>query len=149
MYCKKCGKFIGTDADTCDECQQKESAQASNLHENVAFYQPPTISQDTSVIALGKSIAAMILSTIGFIFAYAGILVVWEETAAIVCFLLGLVPSILGLVFGIQAISNFKKTSYLRSGKRIPLLILGISSVAEVALSLFLSFCILIIVGSI
>ena len=147
MYCKKCGKFIGTDADTCDECQQKESAQASNLHENVAFYQPPTISQDTSVIALGKAIAAMILSTIGFIFAYAGILVIWAKAAAIICFLFGLVPSTLGLVFGIQAISNFKKTAYLHSGKRIPVLILGISSVVEAALSLFLSFIFLMIVG--
>ena len=50
MYCKKCGKFIGTDADLCDECKQKESArsenqyyQATNLYKNTGFYQSQTI----------------------------------------------------------------------------------------------------------
>lgn len=154
MYCKNCGKFIGTDAEICDECKQKEAQmngtqfQSANPYQNTGYYQPPAVSQDTSVINLGKAIAAMVLATIGLIFIYAGILVMWEPVAAIVCMVIGLVPSILGLVFGVQAISNFKQTAYLRSGKRIPVLILGIASVVNAGISLFCALILIIVAGS-
>lgn len=153
MYCKKCGKFIGTDVDICDECKQNEvplnvntAYQTANPYENEAFYQLPTIvQQDTSVINLGKAIAATILATIGFIFVYAGILSILEPPVAIVCMVLGLVPAILGLIFGCQSISNFKQTAYIRSGKRIPVLILGISSVANSGNALLWSLILLLL----
>lgn len=155
MYCKKCGKFIGSDTNICDECKQKEAPsygtatyQAPNPYANANFYQPPFIQQDTSVINLGKGIAAAILSTIGFIFAYAALTVIWEPIAAIVCILLSLAPTILGLVFGCNSISNFKETSYIKSGKRIPVLILGIASVIYSATSLLFAFIIMISAGS-
>ena len=154
MYCKNCGKFIGTDADICDECKQKEiptndntQFQVSNPYQNTDYYQPPNVSQDTSVINLGTAIAAVILATIGLIFIYAGMLVIWEPVAAIVCMVIGLIPSILGLVFGVQAISNFKRTAYLRSGKRIPVLILGIASVINSGISLFCALIIILLAG--
>ena len=156
MYCKECGKFIGTDADVCDECKQKQEAMnenkpqpSTNTYENTGFYQPPIVPQDTSVINLGKAIAAMILSTIGFIFSYAGLLTIWEPDAAIICMVIGIVPTILGLVFGVQSISNFKQTNYIRSGKRIPVLILGISSVIFSGVAIFCSLVLLILAATI
>ena len=156
MYCKKCGKFIDSNADLCYECKQNEvplnentTYQSANSYANTGFYQPPIVQQDTSIINLGKAIAAMILATIGFIFIYAGLIVAWEPTAATICMVLGLVPTILGLVFGCQAISNFKQTAYIRSGKRIPVLILGILSVVNSGISLFCSLILLIIAGTI
>ena len=119
MYCKNCGKFIGTDADICEECKQKEEAfkeeakgetayQPVDPFANTSSYKPPVFQQDTSMINLGKAIAAIILSYVGFSFIYAGIMVIWEPAATIVCTLLGLAPTIIGFVFGIQSISNFK-----------------------------------------
>ena len=164
MYCKKCGKFIGTDADICDECKQKEALanenvlfQYSDLDQNINmntdananvnmnFTQPVNVPQNTSAINLGKAIAATILSVVGFIFMYVGILCcIGAPGVGVVLMMLGLAPSILGLIFGIQSIANFKQTSYIRSGKRIPVIILGISAVADAAISLLLSFILFI-----
>lgn len=147
MYCKNCGKFIGTDAEVCDECRQKQEA----LNENETVFVPPL---DTSAIKLGKAIASIILATIGFVFAYAGILVATMETvasgmivAAGVCLAIAIVPTILGLAFGIQAIKSFKNTSHIKSGKRIPLLILGISSTIYAGITLFICFVLAMLVA--
>ena len=141
MYCKKCGQYIGTDADTCAECLQKE-AQPAFTYQPAGTYQSP--------INLGKAIAAMILSFVGFIWAYVTYIYVLTMftfasadvaiITAIVLTVLGIVPSIIGLVFGCNSISNFKQTKYIRSGKRIPLLILGISAVVEAAPGLLFAF---------
>ena len=143
MYCKNCGKFIGTDAEVCDECRQKQEA----LNENETVYQPVVPPLDTSAIKLGKAIASIILATFGFVFAYVGIFVATMETvasgmivAAGVCLAIAIVPTILGLAFGIQAIKSFKNTSHIKSGKRIPLLILGISSTIYAGSTLFICF---------
>jgi hypothetical protein len=154
MYCKNCGKFIGTDADVCDECKQKEvqaraqeqaqtnentQYQPENIYQAPSYYQQqPTYAPTGPAINLGKAIAAMILSFVGFIFtyvAYLELLVLWEPAVVIVA-LMGLVPCIIGLVFGCKSISNFKQTAYTRSGKRIPVLILGILSVINAATGL-------------
>lgn len=158
MYCSKCGKFIGTDVTVCDECRQKEAAVKENeSHENqyqYANYCPPinvppiNMPQSTVKVNLGKAIAAMILATVGFIFTYIGIFLLVEPVAAAVFAVIGLVPSILGLVFGIQSILNFKKTAYLGGGKRIPVLILGILSVVDAGLSLFLAMIVLLLAGA-
>ena len=152
MYCKNCGKFIGTDADICDECKQKEEpapaqvqinettqSQPVNMYQTPSYYQQQTTYIPTGpAINLGKAITAMILSFVGFIFtyvAYLEILILWEPAIVIVA-LMGLVPCIIGLVFGCKSISNFKQTAYTRSGKRIPVLILGILSVINAATGL-------------
>ena len=156
MYCKKCGKFIGNDADLCDECASKEQGVFSEFAEKTetvtpTYYQPAEI--NTDAINLGKSIAAIILSNIGFWLAYIVLIVVGElvmlesiELAgAIFLIVIAFVPCLLGFIFGIQSISNFKATSMIKSGKRIPVLILGISSVIMASLGLLFTFLALIL----
>ncbi len=159
MYCKKCGKFIGNDSDYCDECSVKETEAFEEFSEKKAEevspvydYAPtpaPTYN-GSDEIKLGKAIAAMILSEIGFVFIYAAIMLLgamvttYDDTSVIVCAVLGLPMCILSLIFGIQSIKNFKATSHFRNGKRIPVLILGICSVVMAGISLFLVFILLL-----
>ena len=131
MYCQKCGKFTNSDATICTECLQKE-AQPTFTYQPAGTYQSP--------INLGKAIAAMILSYVGFIFIYIGFILATEGILPAVC-IVGFVPTIIGLVFGCSSISNFKQTKYIRSGKRIPVLILGILSVVNAASSLLVALC--------
>lgn len=159
MYCKKCGKFIGNDSDYCDECSVKETEAFEEFSEKKAeevspVYDYAPISAPTyngsDEIKLGKAIAAAIWSEIGFVLIYAAIMLLgamvttYDYTSVIVCAVLGLPMCILGLIFGIQSIKNFKATSQFRNGKRIPVLILGISSVVMAGISLFLVFILLL-----
>ena len=137
MYCQKCGKFTNSDATLCAECLQKE-AQPTITYQPTEVYQSP--------INLGKAIAAMILSYVGFIFIYIGFILATEGILPAVC-IFGFVPTIIGLVFGCSSISNFKQTKYIRSGKRIPVLILGILSVVNAASSLLITLCAIAIYG--
>ena len=92
-------------------------------------------------IKLGKSIAAAVLSYIGCFIVYIGFMAMAElvsnggtDTSIAMAFvLIGCIPTLLGLIFGIQSIKNFKQTSMIRSGKRIPVLILGIVAVVTAA----------------
>lgn len=118
MYCKKCGRFIGEDIDLCDVCAEETTVVISKQTANV----------DTSSINLGKAIAAAILSNVGFIFAYAGVISMVFMKAEVIIFI-GSCMTILGFIFGLMSIFNFKNTSNIKSGKRIPVLILGIESV--------------------
>ena len=137
MYCQKCGKFTNSDATICTECLQKE-AQPTFTYQPAGTYQSP--------INLGKAIAAMILSYVGFIFIYIGCILATEGILPAVC-IVGLVPTIIGLVFGCSSISNFKQTKYIRSGKRIPVLILGILSVVNAASGLLVTLCAIAMYG--
>lgn len=169
MYCKKCGKFIGNDSDLCDECIVKEEEVFSEFSDEKTgkdvspmSYQPSMYNNQTTYVAdneinLGKSIAAIILSNIGFWLIYIGIIVMGELAvysssdygSALAFMIIGCIPSVLGLIFGIQSISYFKSTSMIKSGKRIPVLILGISSVVIAGIGLFLAFIMLMIYGMI
>ena len=204
MYCTKCGKFIGTDANICDECKQKElsmnetaplqaednQAQTNGYYQQPQqqpnyyqqpqnngyyqqtqqpnyyqqpqqtqqpnYYQQPqqtnyyqqSATQDTSAINLGGAVAAIILSTVGFFFVYMGLLMMMDPEAAVGLMVVGLLPAILGLIFGIRSISNFKETSYIKSGKRIPVLIMGILSTIDSGLTLFLAFLVMMLAGT-
>ena len=70
------------------------------------------------------------MSSIGFILAFA----FYYLDLGILGLLLGLTPCIIGFAFGLKSISNFKETSYIKSGKRIPVLIMGIASTAQAGL---------------
>lgn len=154
MYCKKCGKFIGNDADLCDECMaQEETAfgEFSTQKEEPYGSPAPTYYQTSEYsgqeISLGKPIAAIILSNIGFALLYIALLVMGElviyeaaEYGIVVAFwLIGVSLSIVGLILGIQSIKYFRATSMIKSGKRIPVLILGIVSVVIAGVGLFLA----------
>lgn len=158
MYCKKCGKFIGTGSEICDDCKQngtvvnttvqvQPQVQPDNSRQNTEYYQASTVTQDTSAIKLGKAIAAMILATVGFIFIYVGV-VVGVLAGIAVAAIIGLAPTILGFVFGLQSISNFKRTSHIRSGKRIPVLILGIASVVNAGTGMFVALVLVMLAGA-
>ena len=159
MYCKKCGKFIGNDSDYCDECSVKETEAFEEFSDPNAKTVPPVYDyvpnpaptyNGSDEIKLGKAIAAMILSEIGFSFIYIAITILgamvtsYDYTGVILCSVLGLPMCIISLVFGVQSIKNFKETSHFRNGKRIPVLILGICSVVMAGISLFLVFILLL-----
>ena len=165
MYCKKCGKFIGNESDLCDECGGKEevfSEFSEKKAENAApaYYQQPTYNAQPTYnvgpdIKLGKAIAATILSEIGVFLIYIAFLVMaelaaygsFEFSGVLGIMLVGCIPTGLGLGFGIQAIKNFKETSMVKSGKRIPVLILGIVSVVTAGIGLFLALLMIMIMG--
>lgn len=169
MYCKKCGKFIGTDSDLCDECSKNSNEVFSEFAEKKEEtttpkgatpneYTPkanttnPTYNTNNE-INLGRAIAGAILGFVGFLISYIAVILLAELLVldpsdvggAMVAIIFSVVPSVISLVFGIKSIANFKSTSHVKNGKRIPLLILGISSVVLAGLSLFLVFIIFVI----
>ena len=162
MYCKKCGKFIGNDSDFCDECLAKEQAAFSEFSEAKPQTPAPACSQENAYnasdeIRLGKPIAAIILSSVGFLLMYFWLIIAsvivaayGSDSGVLTMFtLMSCAPTVLGLIFGIQSIQHFKATSKIRSGKRIPVLILGISSVITAGFGLFFAFIVLMICGMI
>ena len=162
MYCKKCGKFIGNDSDLCNECRMREEnafgefSTKTNPDPTPVYYQGSSY-YGSNQVSLGKAIAAIVLSEIGFIFIYIGLILMaemlsyglYELESSIALMVIGCIPSLIGLVFGIQAIRHFKATSMIRSGKRVPLLILGIVSVVTAACSLLLAVIMLGLYGMI
>ena len=112
MCCKKCGKFIGLNAELCIDCQKEEVVQ------DASTVKPPVR------ISLSNAIASVVMP----IFAYLATLMAIAAWGFLV---LALALVVLGLIFGIQSISRFNKTSSVRSGARIPLLILGIVGTVE------------------
>ena len=158
MYCKKCGKFIGNDSDFCDECLAKEQVAFSEFPEAKPQTPAPACSQENAYnasdeIRLGKSIAASILSGVGFSFMYFWFIIAIlilatygaDSGAMAMLTLVSCAPNVLGLIFGIQSIQHFKATSKIRSGKRIPVLILGIDAVVTSGLSLvYFSFLLMV-----
>ena len=159
MYCKKCGKFIGNDSDYCDECSAKETEVFEEFAGSkvetatpVQEYAPAPTYYGSTPIKLGKSIAAMVLSEVGFWFVYMAIMmasamVTLYDYSWAIWGVIGLATTILGFIFGIQSIKNFKKTSHIRSGKRIPVLILGICSVVMAGIGLFLALLLVCVIA--
>ena len=165
MYCKKCGKFIGNDADLCDECMAQEETAfgefSTQKEEPYASPAPPVSPAPTYYqtsaysegISLGKPLAAIILSDIGLAFIYIALLCIGELAyygdygATTVLLLIGISLSIVGLILGIQSIKYFRATSMIKSGKRIPVLILGIVSVVIAGVGLFLASIMMLVLA--
>ena len=159
MYCKKCGKFIGNDADLCDECKAQEEAVFGEFYDKTEEPRKPASTYSSTntygggEIKLGKSIAAIILSNIGFTLVYMGLMIMSELAAyesfdfsgAMALMLVGCLPCVLGLILGIQSIAYFKSTSMIKSGKRVPVLILGIISVVMAGFGLFIALIMLMV----
>ena len=156
MYCKKCGKFIGNEADLCDECVAREAANAAQGEiPTPDVYCQPQVNEfvPQEQVRLGRAIAAMILADIGFIFVYIAFLLTAAVGpryigGAVAGLLIGAIPSIFGLIFGIKSITNFKATAALRTGKRIPVLILGIMSVVTAGIGVIFVLIALMVTGT-
>ena len=126
MYCKKCGKKIEYDSDVCYECQRDEMlfGQSANVVETPKNTEPCSIKEEKIDAGIGKAIAGVILGGMGFfssiwafMFAmvasissgfYRDIYAV-ERVLAIVFAIIGIVPSIMGFVFGLKSIRRFIK----------------------------------------
>lgn len=122
MCCKKCGKFIGINAELCMDCQRQEiTAEAS-------IVQPPV------KIKLGRAIFAAIIGEFA-----AGFVSVGVPEAGII----GMIIALIGLVLGVLSISHYNKTSSARSGARIPLLVFGIIAVVGNVIILLLSLVVI------
>lgn len=189
MYCRKCGKFIGTDADTCDECRQRENGQTrpsagdpyqrqygessrrdpygdagrdrnrepsgdqyGNSYGNSygewsnVTYRVPEKPQDGSQVQLGSAIVAAVLGYVGFLFMYLGVGLIILPVLSFVLCMIGAVPTAIAVVLGIRSILHFRETSRIRSGKRIPLLILGIVAL-DFALASIIFFLIILVLA--
>ena len=108
MCCKKCGKFIGINAELCIDCQRQEiTAEAS-------IVQPPV------EIKLGRAVGAGIVTVCSFFCMMIAI--------TLFGLILGTVLAATGLTLGILSIVHFSKTSSVRSGERTTVLIVGIVS---------------------
>ena len=138
MCCKKCGKFIGINAELCIDCQRQETVlQAVALREiasNESVDQPPV------EIKFGRAIIAALMATL----AYA-LIVYGESWLGII---VGLIIAVVGLALGILSIVHFNETSSVRSGERIPLLIFGIIAVVSNGVVVFSSLLALAAVAS-
>ena len=146
MYCKGCGKFIGNDSDLCDECLVKKDdfseLFSANNQPNSNF-----VANVNNEISLKDAIVAIVLSNVGFELIFVAIMLMGQMlfTPTIIVAVIGIVPSVFGLIWGIKTIRYYKSTANVKSKKRIPLLILGIASVALSGLGLFLALITVII----
>ena len=150
MYCKKCGKFIDGDADICDDCYTLDVFGDDGKEKEIQAVEVTPVGN----FSLAKPITAIVLSNIGFYIVYFGIMLMSELLTyelysqiggAVALALVGAVPCIVGLVFGIQSIKLFKTEVTASKGKRIPTLIMGIVSVVTSASGLLLAVIVLML----
>ena len=152
MYCKKCGKFIGTDEDLCYECKSvdlmdEKPAQPTPQFQPAYAPQPklqPQVEREGSVMTgFGKALAGTIVGFFAFIFSIValivgagtgftgGFFVVWSIAVA---------GGVISLVFGIQSIKVFKREK--RAGRKppVPALVLGIVSTSLAGITILYAF---------
>lgn len=148
MYCTKCGKWIDYEATVCNECRAAEEV-ASAAAENREAEPRPDVSDmftpapfeidpKNRMFGFGKALTSAILGFFGFLFSYIALVAgIIEPGAGIVLFILGLPPTIISIIFGIQSIKAFKKRSANGCAKPIATLVLGIHGVALGATAAF------------
>lgn len=162
MYCKNCGKKIEYDANVCYECQRDEilfgqSVNAVETHKNT---EPCSIKEEKIDTGIGKAIAGVILGGMGlfsswfaFMFAmvasmssgFFGDIYAVERVLAIVFAIIGIVPSIIGIVFGLKSIRRFIKIKNESDERPVATLVLGIVGTATGGFGTFFSFLSLIV----
>lgn len=149
MYCVKCGKelkegYVGT---VCEECQGIQNEKEIPAEVKNSLYSVNKVNY--RMFGFGKALTSTILSVFGYLFSLMGYIfalavltvngvgnVEGTPDAAVVLIIMSLPLIIIGLIFGIQSINNFKYCKNRNYPKPIPTLILGISGVVFSALSL-------------
>ena len=159
MYCYKCGKYTETDETLCPECKaQQNQAQPqvvvpAQTTEQITNVKAPT--NKAGIIGLVMGIVALILTLVAFVFADLGVIMMEEEAGymasvvALVMQIAAVAPIVLGLVFGVKGIKNFKKAGKLGTKRPIPGFVMGIAGIPAAGISIiygFLTF-ILAVVG--
>ena len=154
MYCNKCGKEIeqGTLCPECAAPVQETPAQEQPQTPYVPVPTPaPTYTYSYTppvngrMLGFGKALASTIMATVGFFFAYFGMIIVIVEAelgefgGSMVMLMLGTPLIVLPLIFGISSIKTFNAIK-TRGVKLIPTLILGIVGLSTAAVSAFLAF---------
>ncbi|MBQ7879666.1 MAG: hypothetical protein IJ317_03350 [Clostridia bacterium] len=159
MYCKKCGKFIGTDEDLCYECKSVELMEEKPVEPTpqpqqayaqpqptyapqptpVQPVQPQTERAGNVMTGFGKALAGTIVGFFGFIFACIalGAGVAGGFTGAFfVLWSIAIAGGVISLIFGIQSIKVFKREKRADRKPPIPALVLGIVSTVLAGLAL-------------
>ncbi|MBQ7879667.1 MAG: hypothetical protein IJ317_03355 [Clostridia bacterium] len=155
MYCKQCGKFIGTDEDLCYDCKSAQRMEQRPVEPTPqpqqAYAQPaqPQAERAGSVMTgFGKALAGSIVSVVSFVFLLMGLIhsAVGYAASAFLVWGMGVAGGVVSLIFGIQSIKCFKRESAADRKKPIPALVLGIETTVCAAISLaYFSFFFFII----
>ena len=156
MYCNKCGKEIENGflceecaviekpcTETYDEAPVKE-AEVTEPVETIASAceqnTNPLPEPQNRMFGFGKALASTILSTVGFIFVYIGMIFsMVEPGAGLPLILLSMPLVIIPLIFGILSIKVFMERK-ATCAKPIPTLILGIEGLSTAAFAAFFQF---------
>lgn len=144
MYCKKCGKFIGTDEDFCYECKSEslmdEPVQpVAQSAQPVAQPQAQVERAGNVMTGFGKALAGTIVGFFGFIFAVVALMFasLGGFTGAFFMVLsLSIAGGVISLIFGIQSIKVFKREKRAGNKPPVPALVLGICSTVAGGLTL-------------
>lgn len=118
MYCRKCGKQIGDDAEYCNECKQKEIA--NRQAERFGHVAPP----GERMIGFGKALASVIVGLLSNLIMVFSKMASGPSTPFFI--LLGLGLAISALIMGIKSIKCFFNQRKSGAVRPFPTLILGI-----------------------
>ncbi len=176
MYCKKCGKFIETESDYCNDCAPKEAPVETVVVEESAV---ETVAEPVCVPAepvqpkkegkvmdgFGPALASTILGNIAYVCAYVAYLLysmdgvmsvnTYGPTIAMIVFgviftIVAIALVIPALVMGIKSINLFRYAVANKRVKPIPALILGIdATVVSVSAIIMAGAAFLMLIASI
>jgi hypothetical protein len=160
MYCRKCGKYIPSNADVCADCAAKE-AQYTPVTPIVNIPQK----QGSLMNGFGKALTAAILGFVGFfcsLFGYLfsvvtfGLSTAGESTESqlifsILFWVFAVGLAIPALLFGVRSIKLFIAEKKAGHKKPIPTLALGIGAVVfvgTIAIFALITLFLIALIGS-
>ena len=161
MYCKKCGKFITSDAVLCNECTEEmlktEQPSANKTQTYTAKPQTQTVQKGSRMQGFGKALIAAIIPEVAVIVGIIGFLLggvgmaegVWMQVTGIVLLFIAIAMCVLAIVFGAKSISL--ANSLARDGYKRPIatMVCGIVGLAAAILVAFVLFIYLMMLISI
>jgi len=153
MFCRKCGKYISYEADTCNECKAMENGMPPAY---TAVMDSTAAPVGNRKYGLGLAIAGAVIGVFSFIYLmmaylFALILSVAKDVgyssmdmtaaeaealsiAVVVLAILGVLIAVPALIFGIVSMKRFFTKKRLGEVTPIPAFIIGIVTVGETAL---------------